>query len=161
MADGRQIRHLLDYDEWADERIVAAIDGLGEAELTRPREAYFGTLWNNLLHTLNVQHLWLARWKGTPPPRLDEPMTTTWRDAFAASHRELEAYIAPMSDADLDRVVQGQDSRGTPYAIPLARLAAHLVNHGTQHRAETGLLLERLGRSPGNLDYFRFIVERG
>jgi len=161
VADGQQIRHLLDYNQWADERIVAALDGLSQDELARPREADFGSLASNLLHTLNVQRVWLARWKGEAPPRFDDPMTTTWREAFAASHRALREYVAPMSDDGLDRVVHGRDSRGNPYAVPLARLVVHLVNHGTQHRAETGLLLERLGRSPGNLDYFYFVLERG
>jgi len=160
MADARQIRHLLDYNQWADERIVAALDGVSADDLARPREAYFGSIASNVLHTLNVQRLWLARWKGVAPPALGEPISTTWRDAFAASHRDLRDYIFPMSNADLDCVVEGKDSRGNPYAMPLARLVAHLVNHGTQHRAETGLLLERIGRSPGNLDYFYFVLER-
>jgi uncharacterized damage-inducible protein DinB len=43
---------------------VAAIDGASADDLTRPREAYFGSIASNLLHTLNVQRLWLARWKG-------------------------------------------------------------------------------------------------
>ncbi len=160
MADARQTRHLLDYNQWADEKIVAIIDGVSADELAKPREAYFASLANNLLHTLNVQRLWLARWQGLTPPRLDDPMTTTWREAFAASHRALRDYVFPMSDVGLDRIVQGKDSRGNPYAMSLARMVAHLVNHGTQHRAETGLLLERIGRSPGNLDYFYFILEQ-
>ena len=28
MADSRQLRRLVDYNQWADERILAAIDGL-------------------------------------------------------------------------------------------------------------------------------------
>ena len=34
-----------------------------------------------------------------------------------------------------------------------------IVNHGTAHRAETGLLLDRLGRSPGDLDYSNYCFE--
>jgi uncharacterized damage-inducible protein DinB len=40
--------------------------------------------------------------------------------------------------------------------MPLDQTIVHVVNHGTAHRAETGLLLERLGRSPGDLDYVLF-----
>jgi len=49
---------------------------------------------------------------------------------------------------------------GTPYQAPLAQLITHVVNHGTAHRAETGMLLERLGRSPGDMDYVYFHLGR-
>ncbi len=158
MADGRQIRHLLDYNQWAHEKILAAIDGMTDEELAAPRDAYFGSLARNLLHTLNAERVWLARWQGVTPPSFDEPMTTTWREAFAKSHRALHDYIAPMSDADLDRIVEGKNSRGRPFSAPLARLVLHVVNHGTQHRAEAGLVLERIGRSPGNVDYYEYAL---
>ena len=48
---------------------------------------------------------------------------------------------------------------GTPRQVVLAHSIMHVVNHGTAHRAETGLLLERLGRSPGDLDYIYYCFE--
>ena len=41
----------------------------------------------------------------------------------------------------------------------LAHSIVQIVNHGTAHRAETGLLLDRLGRSPGDLDYAYYCFE--
>ena len=61
MADSRQLRRLIDYNQWADERVLSAIDGLATEELTRPREAYFGTIGANLRHILITQRIWLAR----------------------------------------------------------------------------------------------------
>jgi uncharacterized damage-inducible protein DinB len=42
---------------------------------------------------------------------------------------------------------------------PLGELLVHLVNHGSHHRAEVGLLLERMGRSPGDMDYVLFLTQ--
>ena len=152
MADSRQLRRLVAYNQWADERILATIDGMPGEELARPREAYFGTIAANLRHTLMAQRIWLARWTGETP-RYDESLTAPWREAYAETHAAVRAYVGGLSDADADRPVRYTDLRGNAREIALVHAITHLVNHGTAHRAETGLLLERLGRSPGDLDY--------
>ena len=160
MADTRQLRRLVAYNQWADEKILAAIDGMSEEELGRKAEAYFGTLARNLRHTLFAQRVWLARWKGEPMPPLDESLAGRWREAFAATHAAFRAYVESLSEADAERMVKWTDFKGNAREGRLDQLVTHLVNHGTQHRAETGLLLERVGRSPGDLDYLYFYFER-
>ena len=152
MADTGQLRRLVAYNQWADERLLAAIDRVAPEELARPREAYFGTIAANLRHIVGAQRIWLARWRGEAP-RYDEQITVPWREAFGETHAVLGAYVGGLSDADADRAVRYTDLRGNAREIALAQSITHLVNHGTAHRAETGLLLERLGRSPGDLDY--------
>lgn len=158
MADLRQLRRLVAYNQWADERILAAIDGLSPEELARPREAYFGTLAANLRHTLSGPRVWIARWKGEAP-RYDEPVPVPWREAYAETHAAFRSYVAGLSEADAERMVRYTDLRGNAREIVLAQAITHVVNHGTAHRAETGLLLERLGRSPGDLDYSHYCLE--
>jgi uncharacterized damage-inducible protein DinB len=155
MADVGQLRRLVGYNRWADERILAAIEGLDPEELSRPREVYFGTLANNLRHILVAQRVWLARWRGEAP-RYDEPIAEPWREAYARTHAAFAAFVDGLSDGEADRVVRFTDLRGIARELPLAQAITHVVNHGTAHRAETGLLLERLGRSPGDLDYSYF-----
>src|SRR5262245_20181411 len=134
MADGAPLRRLIAYNQWADEKILAALDGISDAELNRPVEAYFGTLRKNLLHTLNVQIRWLTRSKGQAPTSIDRPLTGTWREAFGTIHRELHEYAASPSRDDSERMIRYQDTRGNAHAHSLRDLITHLVNHGTQHR---------------------------
>jgi uncharacterized damage-inducible protein DinB len=108
---------------------------------------------------LIVQRLWLARWKGASLPPVDRPPIPSWRAAYAASHEALREYLASLSGVDLTRIVKYTPRSGVPRAQPLGELILHLANHGTAHRAETGLLLERLGHSPGDLDYTVFMNE--
>jgi uncharacterized damage-inducible protein DinB len=42
----------------------------------------------------------------------------------------------------------------------LAQLITHVVNHGAHHRAETGMLLERIDRSPDDMDYVYYCLGR-
>ena len=155
MADSRQLRRLIDYNQWADERILAAVDGLTAADLTGPREAYFGTLAQNLHHTVGAQRNWLARWKGLPLPSPEE-LSRPWPEVYAETHAALRTFVGGLTDHTAAATLRYTDMRGTAYETPLDQTIIHVVNHGTAHRAETGLLLERLGRSPGDLDYVLF-----
>ena len=67
--------------------------------------------------------------------------------------------MSPLSAADFERVVKYTLRVGATGEQPLGQLIVHLVNHGTHHRAETGLLLERMGRSPGDIDYVLFLAK--
>lgn len=159
MVNAQQLPRMIAYNQWADEKLLAAVDGLSAEELERPHEAYFGSLANNLWHMLIVQKLWLARWTGEPLPPVERPTIPSWRAAYAASHAALRDYVARLTAADLGRLVKYTPRSGVPCEQPLGELILHLANHGTAHRAETGLLLERLGRSPGDLDYTVFMNE--
>jgi len=159
MRDPEQARRLIAYNQWADERVLAAIERVSVEELERPREAYFGSIADNLWHTLGAQRRWLARWKGEPLPPLERPAIASWSAAYAASHAALRQFVAPLSAADLERAVKYTLRVGATGERPLGPLIIHLVNHGTHHRAETGLLLDRIGRSPGDLDYVLFLAQ--
>lgn len=158
MVDVEQIRRLIAYNQFADERILEAVGGLSVEELERPRDAYFGSIANNLWHTLNAQQRWLARWKGEPLPLLDRPAIPSWSAEYAACHAALRQLVWPLSAADFERAVKYTLRVGASGEQPLGQLVVHLVNHGTHHRAETGLWLERIGRSPGDLDYILFLA---
>jgi uncharacterized damage-inducible protein DinB len=127
-------------------------------ELARPVDAYFGSVAQNLKHTLWATRIWLARWKGVPPPGAQDPIEGSWRDAYAATQAEFHAFVEKLTDADASRVVHYKNTKGEPFQMELAQLIAHVVNHGTHHRAETGMLLERIGRSPGDMDYVYYCL---
>lgn len=157
--DPQQLRRLIAYNQWADERVLAAVERTRVEELECPRDAYFGSLADNLWHTLGAQRRWLARWKGESLPPLERPAIASWSTAYAASHAALRQFVAPLSAVDLQRVVKYTLRVGATGEQPLGQLIVHLVNHGTHHRAETGLLLDRIGRSPGDLDYLLFLAQ--
>ena len=153
MPDLAQLRRLVAYNQWADETILAAIEGLTQEELDRKVDAYVGTLGEALRHNLGAQRLWLARWRGEPNPSLDAPPAGRWRAAFAEVHAGQRRFVEALSQADAARSTRWIDLAGHPHEGQLDQLIVHTVNHGTHHRGELGLLLERIGRSPGDMDY--------
>jgi uncharacterized damage-inducible protein DinB len=158
MADTAQLRKLVAYNQWANERILKAIDGMSADELARPVDSYFGSLEKNLQHVLVATRIWLSRWKGAPSPTLRDRIAEPWSTAYGATHAEFEAFVDSLTDESAGRIVDYKNTRGEPFRMALDQLITHVVNHGTHHRAETGMLLERIGRSPGDMDYVYYLL---
>ncbi len=73
----------------------------------------------------------------------------------------MAAFLDTLGDADLDRPLTYRSSDGETLTRTFWYLLVHVVNHGTQHRAEAALLLTELGHSPGDIDLTLFVREQG
>ena len=79
-------------------------------------------------------------------------------DGFAIAEEDLRLreYVATLDFAALtERLASGEDFAPARWLI-----IAHIVNHGTQHRAEASALLTSEGRSPGELDLMNYAEDR-
>ena len=59
-------RLLARYNRWMNERLVAALDALPDAERKRDRDAFFGSIHRTLDHIVWADLTWLGRFTGTP-----------------------------------------------------------------------------------------------
>jgi uncharacterized damage-inducible protein DinB len=147
---------LLEYDRWANTLVLAAAERAGEASLDRPRGVGRDTVRTTLAHILEAQSVWLARWTAAPRASFAAGSLPVLRESFARSHAALMAFVSAIGDADWERAVDYTDTAGKRHAVPLGQLITHVVNHGTHHRAEAGLMLADDGQSPGDMDYVFF-----
>src|SRR5438477_5815100 len=105
MADAAQLRRLVAYNQWANEKVLKAIDGMTAEELARPVDAYFGSVGKNLQHVLGAMRVWLARWKAEVPPSLQAPIAGAWTDEFGATHAAYRVFAESLTDATAGRIV--------------------------------------------------------
>ncbi len=160
------IRDLFAYNAWANGRILAAAEGIGDAEYTAvvPGLSH-GSIRATLVHTLAAEIVWRQRClESLSPDRLlgeaDAPTFDALRARWAVAEAALQAGLARLTDETLAETLDYRTTRGTPMRDTRWKLLVHALNHGTQHRAEAAVALTALGRSPGDVDYIIYLRQK-
>jgi uncharacterized damage-inducible protein DinB len=168
--DPTTIGTLIDYNEWANGRLLTAAAEVDETELRRDRSgAGHGSIWGQLHHIAYSQIALRLACLGKIESPMQAPQAIAesgrfdfdtreglWR-AFETSHadlRELRAMLSP-------EVLALRVSREPRFeSLTRGDAVLQLLTHAAHHRGETAMLLSEIGRSPGDLDYIFFALER-
>ena len=150
-----EIRFLFAYDRWATRRVLGALEGLDPAVWTRSDAVDRRGLGDILVHHLGASQRWRNAFQDTgespepeeePPPTIEE-----LRERWDVEWEAVDAWLPTVTDAFVAYVHEG---------VPVWQMLVHVVNHGTQHRAEAAALLTAEGRSPGELDLIDYAEEQ-
>ncbi|MBP8947783.1 MAG: DinB family protein [Candidatus Promineofilum sp.] len=158
-----EIQLLFAYNAWANERILAAAEGLSEAQYTADVLGLsHGSIRATFVHTLGAEIIWRRRClEGVSPVTFlaaaEVPTFAALRQRWAAEDVALRAGVARLTDETLTAPITYHTMRGTPMDNPLWQILAHVVNHGTQHRAEAAVALTAFGCSPGDVDLIVYL----
>jgi len=147
---------LVRYHVGVNERILDGSAKLTEEEFRRPGTTDNGSAYETLLHMLVVDWSWREFCIGnddddTYPANWPFPDLVTIRSFWDEEHARLIAYAGSLDECTMTEVLTW-DSEGKPWSAPRWEVIVHIVNHGTQHRAELARYLTECGHSPGDLD---------
>ncbi len=150
-----EIRFLFDYDRWATRRVLSVLDDLDPAVWSRTDVVAERGLGAILVHHLGASQRWRHGFQDTgespEPEREPLPTIDQFRERWETEWAAVDAWVPTVTDGFVGYVHQG---------VPVWQMLVHVVNHGTQHRAEAAALLTDEGRSPGELDLINYAEEQ-
>lgn len=154
---------LFDYNYWANGRILDATAGLTADQYAAPVPGLsMGSIRGTLVHTLAAEQIWRRRCLERVSPATllredDHPAFGSLRQLWQEEEAAMRAGLAVLPEAALIEPLAYRTTDGQPKEETLWKLLAHLVNHGTQHRAEAAVALTSFGYSPGDVDLIVYL----
>ncbi len=154
---------LFDYNYWASARLWKALWQVTPEQFTAQNTSSYGSLRATLVHILFAEQIWRRRMQGEQQPtgfpvETDFPTPGSLVEACQADEKIQRACLAGLSEDFLQSTLDYNSTKGIPFQNVVWNILAHVVNHGTQHRAEAAAMLTDFGHSPGDIDmilYFR------
>ena len=157
---------LYDYNYWASARIQKALLQVTTEQFCEGNTSSHGSLRGTLVHTLFAQNVWRRRMQGEEMPgdlpqndQFATPQTLV--DAFQSEEMHMRAYLASLSDDDLQTSFHYKSLKGVPQQSVRWHIFSHVLNHCTQHQAEAAAMLTDFGFSPGDVDMILYFREKG
>lgn len=159
----QDILSLYKYNQWANGKILRSAANVTPEQFLADASYPHGGLRGTLTHILFAQWIWRNRWQGTSPTVRIQPDEFPTFESFHRRWSEEESllmeFVNSLTDERLNSVLQYKNTKGVPHEQILWKMMAHVVNHGTQHRAEAAALLTDYGCSPGDVDMIYFFDE--
>ena len=157
---------LYDYNYWANARVLSATANVSPEQFVAPFKLSHGSLRGALVHVLAAEIVWRLRCQAgvslsALPAETEFSTLTALRERWASEETAMRSFIATLADEQLNQKIQYQTTKGVPFENVLWHLLAHVVNHGTQFRAEAAVALTEYGQSPGDLDMLLYFRELG
>ncbi len=154
-------RHFYDY-HFAMNRFIwnQYISQLSDEAFLQAADYAHGSVRNQVIHMLHVDEAWFADLSGRTPPEQPDPTEFTDRPQIRAYWDQVERgirdYLANLRDEQLTDKPFGE---GEDENLLLWQVLLHVVNHGTDHRAQLLRTLNDLGVDTTAQDYIFYCYE--
>lgn len=146
---------LFTYNGWANQAMAQGI----EYHALQQDNDFLGLFY----HIAAAEAVWYNRVAGQQPP-VDLFESRPYELALEMQREYREKWIELAQDLSYDRLmlpIVYHNSKGEQYRTPLVDILAHVVNHGTYHRAQLAQNFRQRGFQPPATDYIAFARQFG
>ena len=143
------LRHLFEYDDWANRLTIEALDVAMSDKARRV-----------LAHLLITQHEYFERLSGR-----DSTGFEFWPDLDLSQCRDLATRLAEnfalllqgSDESVLERIASYKTSEGVPHSNTFRELLTHVLFHSSIHRGNIVLAMREKGLEPPKIDYILYL----
>ncbi len=136
------------------------ITSLSPEQLTQKVGYSVGSVRDQIVHLISADDTWFSALRGVEIPRALNPVHFPNRDIIRAHwdnvEQNMRAYLAALRD---DMLFEKPFSEGEDKELFLWQVLLHVVNHGTDHRAQLLRLLNDLGVKTTSQDYIFYVYD--
>lgn len=153
---------MFNYNYWAHREVWACVVELTEEQFQQEFDYAWKSVHGQIVHVMGAEEVWLTRLRdGVSPSALPTPEAYPTRNGIRAHWDTIETqvrrYLAQVDDNLLNAEVEYRNTKGDLYTINRGRTLMHLVNHGTDHRAQILYMIHQMGGRTIEQDYLHLI----
>jgi len=152
------IKTYVEYHYAMTRRVWESIDHITDEQFLQDDSYSRGSIRNLMTHLTRADERWLVGWKNLPDPNKgfkfeNYPTRAAAREYFESVANDMTDYVSKLTEADLDQ---------NPTGMPGLRwqVLLHMVNHGTDHRAQALHLLHNLGAPTFDQDFILWLPKK-
>ena len=143
-------RRMIDYTYWEHRQVWSCIAELSDEQFRRPFDYSIGSVYEQVVHTMGAEWLWLQRVRGEQTDPFLSPADFPTREKVRVRWDQVEAgwreFVGALTDDQLEQTIEYVSVNGVvKRSQPLWEGLAQLVNHATDHRAQTLALIHQVG----------------
>jgi uncharacterized damage-inducible protein DinB len=155
-------RQYYDY-HFAENRKIwdTCVASLSEEQFTRNVDYSQGSVRDQLVHLMSVDEVWFCELQGIEPSEPFTPANLEDRNIIRAHldrvEQSMRRYLAELRDDMLfaKPILEPEEDR----PLIVWQVLLHVVNHGTDHRAQLLRLLNDLGVKTTSQDYIFYVYD--
>ncbi|MBE2183661.1 MAG: DinB family protein [Anaerolineae bacterium] len=154
-------RTLYDYNYWAHSQVWGCVMALTDEQFTRDTGFSWRSIRGQLVHVMSAEWVWFMRVNGTSPefPLLeaDFPTREKVREEWYRVEGMVRAAVEGLKPEELDEYVVYRNTQGEEFSEPLWQILLHVINHSTDHRAQTLAMIHQMGGTTVEQDFIRYV----
>ena len=155
-------RQLFDYHFSENRKLWANyVVGLSQDQFLKENDYSIGSLRNQIVHLIEVDEIWFCELQGIEPTeslkQLEVGESKYIRDRWDCVEQDMRHYLSDLQDEML--FSKPISSPEEDQDLMVWQVLFHVINHGTDHRAQILKILSDMGVRTTSQDYIFYVYE--